>query len=183
MSIWQNVEHASGFPAEFRWVILSFLVATLAVMMLRKGERARIRSALILFAFSMFGLLFTGALLSYRHAAHAVGLSQYSRGLAVHAHLRGRDRGQRFHLHDHAAFRAAGAAGHRPGLDPGAGLCGHCHCAAFEQRPGSARDRGHLGRHHRGHWFLTAGRAGEYHRGDDFADGAARPGRRLDSRG
>ena len=65
MNFWQNVEHASGFPEEFRWVVVIFLVATLAILFLRKTERARVRSALVLFALSMCGLLIAGAVLSY----------------------------------------------------------------------------------------------------------------------
>ena len=65
MTFWQNVEHASGFPTEFRWVVLGFLAATFAVFSWRKEERARARSASVLFALAVVGLLIAGGLLSY----------------------------------------------------------------------------------------------------------------------
>jgi len=65
MTFWQNVEHASGFPTEFPWLLPGFLAAALTVFYLRQDERTRTRSALVLFVLSFVGLLTAGGLLSY----------------------------------------------------------------------------------------------------------------------
>lgn len=65
MDFWKNVENASGFPAEFRWVMAGLLATTLALLLFRKTERSRVRSALILYTLSFLGLLAAGAILSY----------------------------------------------------------------------------------------------------------------------
>jgi small-conductance mechanosensitive channel/CRP-like cAMP-binding protein len=76
MTFWQNVEHASGFPKEFPWVSVSFLVLAGVVFFLRRAERARVRSALVLFGLSLVGLLAAGGVLSYGLSpAHWIYLS------------------------------------------------------------------------------------------------------------
>jgi small-conductance mechanosensitive channel/CRP-like cAMP-binding protein len=49
----------------FVWVVAGFLVAALALMVLRPAERMRIRTAILLFALSLIGLLAVAALLSH----------------------------------------------------------------------------------------------------------------------
>lgn len=50
--------------AAFPWVTLVFLAGALALFILRPAERMRIRTAILLFAFSLIGLLAAAALLS-----------------------------------------------------------------------------------------------------------------------
>jgi small-conductance mechanosensitive channel/CRP-like cAMP-binding protein len=50
--------------AAFPWVTLVFLAGSLALFILRPSERTRIRTAILLFAFSLIGLLAAAALLS-----------------------------------------------------------------------------------------------------------------------
>jgi small-conductance mechanosensitive channel/CRP-like cAMP-binding protein len=65
MSFWQQVQTAASMGRAFFWVTLVFLAVALILFILRPAERARIRTAFLLFALSFIGLLFAGALLSY----------------------------------------------------------------------------------------------------------------------
>jgi small-conductance mechanosensitive channel/CRP-like cAMP-binding protein len=65
MRFWQHVQHAAGMGGFFLWVVLGTIVAASALFALRPTERARIRTAMLLFALSFIGLLVAGALLSY----------------------------------------------------------------------------------------------------------------------
>src|SRR2546428_12441785 len=65
MSFWQQVQTAAGMERVFFWVTLVFLAVALILFVLRPAERARIRTAFLLFALSFIGLLCAGALLSY----------------------------------------------------------------------------------------------------------------------
>ena len=65
MSFWQQLQTAAGIGATFPWVVLVFLAAALALFVLRPTERMRIRTALLLFALSLIGLMVAAALLSY----------------------------------------------------------------------------------------------------------------------
>jgi small-conductance mechanosensitive channel/CRP-like cAMP-binding protein len=49
----------------FVWVVPGFIVAALALLVLRPAERMRIRTAILLFTLSFIGLLVIGGLLSY----------------------------------------------------------------------------------------------------------------------
>ncbi len=62
---WQNVQTASGMGGAFYWVVLGFLLVAFLLFGFIPAERARIRTAVLLFALAFFGLLTAGALLSY----------------------------------------------------------------------------------------------------------------------
>jgi small-conductance mechanosensitive channel/CRP-like cAMP-binding protein len=65
MSFWQQVQMAANMGRAFFWVVLVFLAAAVILFVLRPAERARIRTAFLLFVLSFIGLLLAGALLSY----------------------------------------------------------------------------------------------------------------------
>jgi small-conductance mechanosensitive channel/CRP-like cAMP-binding protein len=62
---WQNVQMTAGMGGAFFWVVLLFIGAAFALFGLLPAERMRIRTAVLLFAFSFAGLLTAGVLLSY----------------------------------------------------------------------------------------------------------------------
>jgi small-conductance mechanosensitive channel/CRP-like cAMP-binding protein len=64
MNFWQQIQSASGMAAAFPWVILVFVAGALALFILRPLERMRIRTALLLFAFSLIGLFAAAAIVS-----------------------------------------------------------------------------------------------------------------------
>jgi small-conductance mechanosensitive channel/CRP-like cAMP-binding protein len=64
MNFWQQIESASGMAAAFPWVVLVFIAGALALFILRPLERMRIRTALLLFAFSLIGLFAASAIVS-----------------------------------------------------------------------------------------------------------------------
>src|ERR1700676_5472152 len=74
MSFWQDVERTSGMPGAFHWLAIGFVVAAAALSYYFPAVRARMRTAVILFGISFFGLLIAGALL---HSGAAVTSSPY----------------------------------------------------------------------------------------------------------
>jgi small-conductance mechanosensitive channel/CRP-like cAMP-binding protein len=64
MNFWQQIQNASGMAAALPWVILVFIAGALALFILRPLERMRIRTALLLFAFSLIALLVAAAVVS-----------------------------------------------------------------------------------------------------------------------
>lgn len=63
MSFWWNVEVASGMPGAFHWIAIGFVVAASLLAYFLPATRARMRTAVILFALSLAGLLIAGGLL------------------------------------------------------------------------------------------------------------------------
>lgn len=65
MSFWQQVQTAAGMAGAYSWAALGFVAAALVLFATVPSERMRIRTALLLFALSFFGLLASGLLLHY----------------------------------------------------------------------------------------------------------------------
>ncbi len=63
MSFWQQVQTAAHMSAGVHWVALGFVLVALLLFAVVPAERARIRTALLLFLISFGGLLLAGALL------------------------------------------------------------------------------------------------------------------------
>jgi small-conductance mechanosensitive channel/CRP-like cAMP-binding protein len=68
MSSWQQIQASGGVPRFFPWAALVFVLSAAALFAFRRSERARIRSAVLLFIFSL--------------AAMAAGLAAVSFGAA-----------------------------------------------------------------------------------------------------
>jgi len=64
MNFWQQLQNASGMAAAFPWVVIFFIVGAAALFILRPLERMRIRTAVLLFAFGLVGLIAAAALVS-----------------------------------------------------------------------------------------------------------------------
>jgi small-conductance mechanosensitive channel/CRP-like cAMP-binding protein len=64
VNFWQQLQTTAGMGAAFPWVTLVFLTGALALFVLRPSERMRIRTAILLVAFSLIGFLAAAALLS-----------------------------------------------------------------------------------------------------------------------
>ena len=64
MIFWQQLQTAAGMGRALPWVALAFILGALILFTLRPGERMRIRTAILLFAISLIGLLAAAALLS-----------------------------------------------------------------------------------------------------------------------
>jgi small-conductance mechanosensitive channel len=64
MNFWQHLQTAAGMGRAMPWVALVFIVGALILLILRPVERMRIRTAILLFAISLIGLLAAAALLS-----------------------------------------------------------------------------------------------------------------------
>jgi small-conductance mechanosensitive channel/CRP-like cAMP-binding protein len=64
MNFWRQIQDAAGTGTMFLWALVVFVAASLALFILRPAERARIRTALLLFGLSLVGLLVAAALLS-----------------------------------------------------------------------------------------------------------------------
>jgi small-conductance mechanosensitive channel/CRP-like cAMP-binding protein len=64
MNFWQQLQNASGMAAAFPWVVIVFIVGALALFLLRPLDRMRIRTAVLLFAFALVGLVAAAALIS-----------------------------------------------------------------------------------------------------------------------
>jgi small-conductance mechanosensitive channel/CRP-like cAMP-binding protein len=65
MSFWQNVQSAAGMSGLYHWVALGFVAAAFALLFLAPSERARIRWAVALFAFSFVGFLISSSVISF----------------------------------------------------------------------------------------------------------------------
>ena len=89
VNFWARVEEASGFAGVFVWLTVLFLVATAVVFHVRKNERARVRSAFVLFLLSFAGLLGAAAALTYgvsdKHWIYVIlrGASSFLMAVAV----------------------------------------------------------------------------------------------------
>ena len=64
MNFWQQLQNASGMATAFPWVVIFFIAGALALFILRPLERMRIRTAILLFAFGLVGLIAAAALVS-----------------------------------------------------------------------------------------------------------------------
>src|SRR5207253_5268798 len=65
MNFWQQLHGTAGMGgAAFAWTLLVFAVAALILFIIRPAERMRIRSAILLWALSLIGLLTAAVLLS-----------------------------------------------------------------------------------------------------------------------
>lgn len=64
MNFWNQLQTAAGLEGALLSVTLVFLVGALSLYVLRPSERVRIRTAIVLFAFSLIGSLAAAALLS-----------------------------------------------------------------------------------------------------------------------
>jgi small-conductance mechanosensitive channel/CRP-like cAMP-binding protein len=65
MNFWQQLQNAAEMGRTLPWMILIFLVAAAILFTLKPVERARTRTALLLFGLSLAGLLAEATLLSY----------------------------------------------------------------------------------------------------------------------
>jgi len=65
MNFWQQLQTATGLNRALPWVVIAFFVSALVLFVLKPAERMRIRTATLLFALSLLGLLATATLLSY----------------------------------------------------------------------------------------------------------------------
>ena len=65
MNFWQQLTTAADMGRALPWVALVFIAGALALFILRPAERMRIRTAILLFALYLIGLLVIAALLAY----------------------------------------------------------------------------------------------------------------------
>jgi len=64
MNFWENLKIASASAGAFHWIALGFILSALILFVYVPAERARIRTSVVLFAFSFAGLLTMVILLS-----------------------------------------------------------------------------------------------------------------------
>src|SRR3954470_2344963 len=64
MTFWQQILLAAEMKS-LPWLVLFFVVTLLVLLIFRPSERTRLRTSILLFAISMFGLLVAASLLSY----------------------------------------------------------------------------------------------------------------------
>ena len=64
MNFWQKAEQGFGMPAAFVWIAAAFIGSAFVLSYFRPSERKRLRSASVLFALSILGLLAAAATLS-----------------------------------------------------------------------------------------------------------------------
>src|SRR3954466_1917582 len=65
MNFWPLIQQAAGMDRFLLWFLLLFVVAAVALLIIKPDERLRIRTALVLFGLSVIGLLMAATLLSY----------------------------------------------------------------------------------------------------------------------
>src|SRR6266436_1237891 len=65
MNFWRQLQTAAGMNRSFPWLLLAFIVSALVLYLLKPAERMRIRTAALLFALSLVGLLAAASLLSF----------------------------------------------------------------------------------------------------------------------
>jgi small-conductance mechanosensitive channel/CRP-like cAMP-binding protein len=65
MNFWQQLQTATGLNRALPWVVLGFVISALILFLLKPAERVRIRTAALLFALSLLGILAVATLLSY----------------------------------------------------------------------------------------------------------------------
>jgi small-conductance mechanosensitive channel/CRP-like cAMP-binding protein len=65
MNFWQHIQNAAEMGRALPWMILIFLIASVILFTLKPVERGRTRTALLLFALALAGLLVEATLLSY----------------------------------------------------------------------------------------------------------------------
>ena len=65
MNFWEQLTTAADMGPALPWVALVFIGGALVLFVLRPAERVRIRTALLLFALYLIGLLVIAALLAY----------------------------------------------------------------------------------------------------------------------
>jgi small-conductance mechanosensitive channel len=64
MNFWENLKTAADLAGAFHWIALAFILTALILFVYVPAERARIRTAVILFGFSFAGLLAIATILS-----------------------------------------------------------------------------------------------------------------------
>jgi small-conductance mechanosensitive channel/CRP-like cAMP-binding protein len=65
MSFWQRLQTTGGMPGFLPWAMLVFVVSALALFTFRPTERARIRSAILLFIFSLIAMALAAMIVSF----------------------------------------------------------------------------------------------------------------------
>ena len=65
MSFWQQLQTTGGVPGFLPWTVLVFVVSALALYTFRLAERARIRSAILLFIFSVIAIALAAMVVSF----------------------------------------------------------------------------------------------------------------------
>src|SRR3989442_5326262 len=64
MNFWQQIQNAAEIKT-LSWLVLVFIAASVILFVVKPSERLRLRTALLLFAVSLVGLLVAATLLSY----------------------------------------------------------------------------------------------------------------------
>src|SRR4051812_24441679 len=70
MQFWQNVQQTAGITGSFHWLILSFVVAAIALFAFLPAERSRVSAAGLLFSLSLIGLFAGATVLFFAPANH-----------------------------------------------------------------------------------------------------------------
>jgi len=65
MSFWQQAQTTGGMPGFLPWAVLVFVVSAVALYTFRPAERARIRSAILLFVFSVIAMALAVMVVSF----------------------------------------------------------------------------------------------------------------------
>ena len=65
MSFWQQAQTTGDMPGFLLWAVLVFVVSALALYTFRPAERARIRSAILLFIFSVIAMALAAMVVSF----------------------------------------------------------------------------------------------------------------------
>ena len=65
MSFWQQLQTTGGVPGFLPWTVLVFVLSALALYTFRPAERARIRSAILLFIFSVIAMALAAMVVSF----------------------------------------------------------------------------------------------------------------------
>ena len=65
MNFWENLKTAADSAGAFHWIALGFILVALILFVYVPAERARIRTAVILFGLSFAGLIAIATILSF----------------------------------------------------------------------------------------------------------------------